>query len=223
MKLPAPRTESDLLARAQACAGLTVAEMAVRTGQRQPDDLRGHKGWLGQLLEIAMGADAQSKPVPDFEHLGIEMKTIPLNENGRPRESTHVCTVALRDLVGQRWKTSTVYAKLQRVLWIPIEGTPSIPLARRRIGQPLIWSPTENQERVLREDWEEHMELIATGRIDELDARLGSYLQVRPKAANARALAPATDSSGVPAHTLPRGFYLRPSFTHLILSEAAVR
>ena len=69
-----------------------------------------------RLVESAMGAYAQSKPVPDFEHLGIEMKTIPLNENGRPRESTHVCTVPLRELVGQRWKASTVHAKLQRDL-----------------------------------------------------------------------------------------------------------
>ena len=155
---------------------------------------------MGELLESALGACSQSRPVPDFEHLGIEMKTIPIHKNGRPRESTHVCTVRLRDLVGQRWRTSTVYAKLQRVLWIPIEAAPSIPLARRRVGCPIIWSPTANQERVLRDDWEEQVELIATGRIDELDARLGTYLQVRPKAANAQALAPATDASGAPAH-----------------------
>ena len=223
MKPSVPRTESDLLARAEAVAGLTVAQLAERTGKLQPRDLRGHKGWVGELLESALGACSQSRPVPDFEHLGIEMKTIPIHKNGRPRESTHVCTVPLRDLVGQQWRTSTVYAKLQRVLWIPIEATPSIPLARRRVGRPIIWSPSANQERVLRDDWEEQMELIATGRIDELDARFGTYLQVRPKAANARALAPATDASGAPTHTLPRGFYLRPAFTHLILSETSAR
>ena len=38
----------------------------------------------------------------------------------------------------------------------------------------------------MREDWEEQVELIATGRLDELDARMGTYLQIRPKAANAR-------------------------------------
>ena len=222
MKPSTPRTESELLARAEEFAGLTVAKLAERTGKREPQDLRGHKGWVGELLESALGACSQSRPVPDFEHLGIEMKTIPINANGRPRESTHVCTVGLRDLVGERWKTSTVYIKLQRVLWIPIEAAPSIPLARRRIGRALIWSPTASQERVLREDWEEHIELIATGHIDELDARLGTYLQIRPKAATARALAPATDATGAPAHTLPRGFYLRPSFTHLILSESSV-
>jgi len=213
----APETESELLIRANACAGLTVEEIAGKVGKTPPLNLHRHKGWVGELLESAMGACAQSRPVPDFEHLGIEMKTIPVNKDGRPREATHVCTVPLRNFVSQQWNTSTVYAKLQRVLWVPVEADPSIPLNRRRIGKPLIWSPTTEQERVLREDWEEQMELIVTGQLDELDARLGTYLQIRPKAADSHALTSTASETGAPGKTLPRGFYLRPAFTHLVL------
>jgi len=218
MPLPAPpRSEAQLLARAEDLAGITLGELAGTLGTRLPADLRGHKGVVGELLERALGAVAGSRPVPDFETLGIELKTVPLGPDERPRESTHVCTVAFGELLGQRWADSTVRRKLARVLWVPIEAAPTVPLAARRIGAARLWSPTPDEERVLAADWEEHMELIATGRCDEIDGRLGTYLQVRPKAANRDALVGASDAEGRPAPTLPRGFYLRAAFTARIL------
>ncbi|MGE3845432.1 MAG: DNA mismatch repair endonuclease MutH [Gammaproteobacteria bacterium] len=217
MKVAPPRDEAELLARAGALAGAPVREVAALCRRPVPRDLRRHKGWLGELLECALGATARSRPEPDFVELGIELKTVPVDQDGRPRESTHVCTVSLGDLVGQRWPTSTVRRKLARVLWLPIEADPRVPLAERRIGAPRLWSPSAREEAVLRADWEEHMDLLATGRFDEVDARLGVYLQVRPKAANGRALALAGDVDGAPSATLPRGFYLRPRFTRELL------
>lgn len=217
MSVSPPRDEAELLDRARAWSGATVCEVAAACGRAMPRDLRRHKGWLGELLETALGATASSRPLPDFVELGIELKTIPIDPLGRPLESTHVCTVALNALTGQRWPTSTVRLKLRRVLWVPVEARSELALADRRVGQPLLWSPDSAQEAVLRADWEEHMELLSTGRFDELDARLGQYLQVRPKAANGRALTAAGDDGGVPAATLPRGFYLRPSFTRTLL------
>lgn len=220
MNVAPPRDEAELLTRARHWAGATVGELAAALRVPVPRDLRRHKGWLGELVEAALGATASSRPVPDFTELGIELKTIPIGADGRPRESTHVCTVALGDLVGQRWLRSTVRVKLARVLWIPVESRADLALGARRLGAPRLWSPSPAEEAVLRADWEEHMELLTTGRFDELDARLGQYLQIRPKAANSRALTAAGDSGGAPGATLPRGFYLRPAFTHAILSAA---
>lgn len=220
MSVVPPRSEAELLARASACAGRTIAELAHGVGWPVPRDLRRHKGWSGELLEAVLGATAGSNPQPDFVELGIELKTVPLGPDGTPRESTHVCTVAVHDLVGSRWETSTVRRKLARVLWVPVEGSPQIALGARRVGQACLWSPGADEEAVLRADWEEYMELLATGRYDAIDARLGVYLQIRPKAANSRALVAASDAHGVPAATLPRGFYLRPGFTKSILLAA---
>ena len=217
MNVTPPRDEAELLARARHWAGATVGELARTLEQDVPRDLRRHKGWLGELLENALGATAGSRPLPDFTELGIELKTIPIGADGRPRESTHVCSVALGDLIGQRWQDSTVRLKLARVLWVPVETRAELPLAARRIGLPRLWSPNAAQESVLRADWEEHMELLSTGRFEELDARLGLYRQIRPQAATSRALTAAGDSGGAPAATLPRGFYLRSRFTHAIL------
>jgi DNA mismatch repair protein MutH len=215
--IPPPRSEQELIERARALAGLTLAEIAKSTGRALPPDLRRHKGAIGELLEHTLGATAASRPVPDFEAIGVELKTIPVGDDEYPRESTHVCTLTLHDLVGQRWETSTVRRKLARVLWVPIEARPDLALAQRRIGRARLWSPTAAEEHVLATDWEEHMELIATGRFDQIDGRLGTYLQVRPKAANRNAVMAALDADGLPGTTLPRGFYLRASFTRLIL------
>lgn len=215
-----PATEAELLARAQALAGLTLGEIAASHGRALPPDLRRHKGAIGELVEHVLGATAGPRPVPDFEHLGIELKTVPVGPDRRARESTHVCAVALGELSGQRWADSTVRAKLARVLWLPIESTATLRPAARRVGLACLWSPDAAQEEVLRADWEEHMELLVTGRLDQIDARLGTWLQVRPKAADSRALSNASDAAGQPAATLPRGFYLRPCLTSAILNDA---
>jgi DNA mismatch repair protein MutH len=216
-RVPPPRSEEELLERAEQLAGLPLAALAARAGLTLPQDMRQAKGHAGTLLELALGADAASRPQPDFSALGIELKSVPVNALGAPTESTYLCVAPLRGAVGQRFEDSVAWRKLRRILWMPIESEPSLPLAERRIGWPLLWSPDAHQALTLREDWEELMELLSTGSFAELDSRVGKYLQIRPKAANARALAPSFDASGLPAATLPRGFYLRTRLTRRIL------
>jgi DNA mismatch repair protein MutH len=214
-----PADEEELLESAAALAGRTLGELAERHGIVVPADLKRAKGWVGELLETALGATAGSRPVPDFEDLGIELKTVPLNSRHQPQESTFVCTAPLANTIGLRWTHSTVKAKLDKVLWVPVEGVRNVRVAHRRIGRALLWSPSLEDAEILREDWEEHIERIALGYLDELDARLGTYLQVRPKAINRHDRTNAMSRVGAPTSALPRGFYLRTCFTRKILCE----
>lgn len=216
--LPAPRSEEQLLERAAALAGRSLGQVAARFGLTIPADSRQRKGWTGQLMELCLGADAASLPQPDFQEIGVELKTIPINALGRPKESTYVCMAHLVEDAGT-WETSLVRRKLQRVLWMPVEAAPAIPIASRRVGSAFLWSPSVIQESMLRSDWEELTEMIALGELDNISSRHGRALQIRPKAANARALTRAFNSDGAPAATLPRGFYLRTSFTAAILHD----
>ena len=61
------------------------------------------------------------------------------------------------------------------------------------------------------------MEKISFGRIDEISAHQGQYLQIRPKAANRDMRTRTTDQNGNETTTLPRGFYLRTKYTNRIL------
>lgn len=214
-----PQSEQQLLARAQAIAGLTFAEVASQFNLPVPENLKRDKGWVGQLIETALGAKAGSKPEQDFAHLGIELKTIPINQQGYPLETTFVSLAPLIQNSGVDWLHSHVRHKLAKVLWIPVQGDREIPLAQRYIGSPILWQPNAQQERALQQDWEELMDYIVLGRIHEINARLGNVLQLRPKGANSKARAKGVGANGEIISTLPLGFYLRKQFTAQILQD----
>ncbi len=216
---PEPKSEQELLERAQAIAGVTFQDLADEAGIEVPVDLRRDKGWVGQLLEWHLGAPAGSKPQQDFTNLGIELKSIPISHTGKPLETTFVSVAPLTGVHGITWETSHVRNKLSRVLWIPVQGEREIPLSDRCVGSPLIWSPNQEEENILRQDWEELMEKIVLGHFDQITARIGEALHLRPKAANSKALTEAYNANGKPIKTLPRGFYLRTQFTHSILQR----
>lgn len=212
-----PTSEEQLLKRARQLAGLTLADLAIKFNQTIPKDTRHAKGWIGQLVETTLGATASSLAEPDFQLIGIELKTLPLTSSGKLKESTYVCTVPLTNLHEQNWQTSWLKRKLQRVLWLPIEADKRIPLASRHIGNAILWSPDEDEATQLQQDWEELMELVCLGKLDQITSHMGRYLQIRPKGANAKSLTTTLDEEGNIIQTLPRGFYLRPEFTQRIL------
>ncbi|MFY9995733.1 MAG: DNA mismatch repair endonuclease MutH [Leclercia sp.] len=214
-----PETEAALLQQAQRLAGYSLGELAALAGLPIPADLKRDKGWTGVLLELWLGASAGSKPEQDFAALGVELKTIPVDGQGRPLETTFVCVAPLTGNTGITWESSHVRHKLKRVLWVPVEGDRAIPLAARRVGAPLIWSPNEEEDRQLRLDWEELMDMIVLGQVERITARHGEVLQLRPKAANSKALTEAIGARGEPILTLPRGFYLKKNFTGALLAR----
>lgn len=212
-----PQTLEQLLSQAQSIAGLTFGELADELHIPVPPDLKRDKGWVGMLLERALGATAGSKAEQDFSHLGVELKTLPINAEGYPLETTFVSLAPLVQNSGVKWENSHVRHKLSCVLWMPIEGSRHIPLRERHIGAPILWKPTAEQERQLKQDWEELMDLIVLGKLDQITARIGEVMQLRPKGANSRAVTKGIGKNGEIIDTLPLGFYLRKEFTANIL------
>ena len=213
-----PQTLEQLLSQAQSIAGLTFGELADELHIPVPSDLKRDKGWVGMLLERALGATAGSKAEQDFSHLGVELKTLPINAEGYPLETTFVSLAPLVQNSGVKWENSHVRHKLSCVLWMPIEGSRHIPLRERHIGAPILWKPTTEQERQLKQDWEELMDLIVLGKLEQITARIGEVMQLRPKGANSRAVTKGIGKNGEIIDTLPLGFYLRKEFTAQILN-----
>ena len=214
-----PQTLEQLLSQAQSIAGLTFGELADELHIPVPPDLKRDKGWVGILLERALGATAGSKAEQDFSHLGVELKTLPINAEGYPLETTFVSLAPLVQNSGVKWENSHVRHKLSCVLWMPIEGGRHIPLRERHIGAPILWKPTAEQERQLKQDWEELMDLIVLGKLDQITARIGEVMQLRPKGANSRSITKGIGRNGEVIETLPLGFYLRKAFTAGILND----
>ena len=214
-----PKSEAELLVRAQNLAGMTLGEIAESMNIAVPKDLKREKGWIGLLLEQVLGASAGSRPEPDFPHLGIELKSLPINYQGKPLETTFVCVAPLTGLVGASWQTSHIRNKLARVLWIPVVSERNIPVAERIVGSAFIWSPSPEEEHLLALDWQELTDMIVLGEVENIHGRHGQVLQLRPKAANSQAKTQAFNRHGQPFMTLPRGFYLKTSFRQALLNN----
>jgi DNA mismatch repair protein MutH len=175
------------------------------------------KGRIGELVERALGASAGNLDQPDFPQLGIELKTIPMDELGRVRESTFVSTIDLQALPNTEWASSRVRRKLARVLWVPVQAAGELALGQRQIGRAHLWEMTDEEEALLKADWQQLAGRIAVGGIEEISAHLGEALQIRPKAANASVQVEVHGPEGEFLKTGPRGFYLRARFTESLL------
>jgi DNA mismatch repair protein MutH len=215
---PPPADLEELAARAGELCGVTLRELASAFGEGAPRTGVRTKGKVGELLERALGATGGSQAELDFPALRVELKTVPLDRRGRPRESTFVCTVQLLEADRAEWEESWLRTKLSHVLWVPIHDHDSDP-SSRSIGRPWFWRPTAPQDRALREDFEELMGTIGVGGIEAVTAHLGRWLQIRPKAASGRSRTVAFGAEGERIYTVPRGFYLRSRFTAALLAD----
>lgn len=170
------------------------------------------KGWVGQLVEDALGAVAGNRPVPDFERLGVELKTVPVDGRGRPRESTYVTALSLEELQSKPFLQSNLRKKLDHVLFVPVEATPSLPMPVRRLGTPMIWRPSPEEVTALAGDWRDFQDRVAAAGVDSVGPQVGSILQIRPKGADAKDTQHTVTRDGTPIRIMRRGLYLRPRF-----------
>lgn len=217
----APQNLQELQQRCQQITGKTIGQVASELELEPPDTLLQTKGWLGQLLEAYLGATASSKAMPDFPNLGVELKTIPVTDQFKPLESTYVCTVQTNAEI-TNWRESWVYRKLRTVLWAPVVGAKNTAISARIFATPILWNMDPETEQVLQRDWEELMEMLELGYAKNLSAKYGTFLHIRPKAANSKVLIQYLDMDGNNIKIVPKGFYLRPAFTQLILNRSLI-
>lgn len=209
-----------LMLRAQQLRGYSLGALANELKISLPKESLHGKGAAGQLLELVLGATAGSLAQPDFQELGVELKTIPIDNDGRVMESTYISKVPLHSLTDLTFENSELWGKLKKVLWIPIITEKGLPLTERVIGDAVLWQPSMQETLIIRKDWQELMDMVAMGEIDKITAKIGQVMQIRPKGANGKALTRAVGPEGYSIMTLPRGFYLRSSFTQHILDTA---
>jgi DNA mismatch repair protein MutH len=222
-----------LLAHARALVGVELGELADALGLPVPVGQVRTKGWSGQVIEHELGVALGGARGPDFAALGIELKTVPVRPSGagdfegpgaiwEPLESTAVCQIDPVAIAGESWESSYVREKLTRVLFVVLAvpgGARSV--GERRVAAVRLWSPTADETRALRDDFELFVrEYYRGGSAAESTSNLGAVLQVRPKGRDAADLRDAYDATGRPSRVGKHGFYLRPTFVARILRGA---
>lgn len=208
------------MGRARVLTGRTVAEVAARAGFLTPRDLAGHKGFIGQLVERALGAEGGSEARPDFPQLGIELKTLPVRADGTPCESTFVSKAVIDGTEPFAFRETALWAKLARVLFVPVEGARDLAVGTRRFGMPFLWEPSPDDEAALEADWRAIAGRIREGELETVTAREGVILQLRPKALDASERSPGVGDGGWLVPMQPRGWYLRRTFTASLVARA---
>jgi DNA mismatch repair protein MutH len=163
-----PSSTVELMLLCEQIAGHSLVELADLAAIPMAKDLRTNKGWVGQLIEWHLGATAGSKPEQDFKHLGIELKTIPVDHTGKVLETTFVCSAPILNTTNLTWANSNVRNKLSKVLWVPVQGERDIPLSDRIVGNSFLWSADVQQESLLADDWNEiisiYVKILANSR-----------------------------------------------------------
>ena len=211
-----------LLAHARALVGVELGELADALGLPVPvgGSVR-TKGWSGQVIEHELGVAVGGGRGPDFEALGIELKTVPVTPALVPLESTAVCQIDPIAIAGESWETSYVRLKLARVLFVALEVPPNMrSVGDRRVAAVRLWTPTRDEEALLRGDFELFVrDYFRRGRAADITGHLGAALQVRPKGRDAADLRDAYDADGRPTRIGKMGFYLRPAFVARVLGR----
>jgi DNA mismatch repair protein MutH len=214
-----PPSLEALLAHARALVGVTLAELADGLGLPVPVGTVRTKGWPGRIIERELGVGEGGASGPDFGALGIELKTVPVDATGAPRESTAVCHIDPVAIAAESWETSYVRRKLSRVLFVALEVLPGrSSVGDRRVRLVRLWSPSPDEERILRGDFEHFVRVyFRRGRGGEISGGEGVALQVRPKGRNAEDRRSAFGPDGQAVRIGKCGFYLRPGFVGPIL------
>ena len=185
-----------------------------------PKHMTNSKGLSGQIIEYLLGAEAQSRPLPDFPRLNLEIKTIPINIKQQPLETTYICSANLLPKeINYDFYTSALYKKIQHILWLPliVPDPQHDLLANRIVGNAFLWQPNPEQLAAIEADWIELTQMMLFGNIEQVSSHYGQVLQIRPKASNSKVTTESLDETGQKILTLPRGFYLRKTFTQNLL------
>lgn len=215
-----PKNLIELKERLDYLLGKNLAQLCDILQIKCPTDPIKAKGFSGIVFEKLLGADGNNNASFDFENLCLELKTIPVDEQYIPKESTFVTYAPVVANQIFEFKKSIVFKKLSFVLFILLDiSDPKF--SKRKFVNYYFFKPDKNTLELIEQDYNELCQMIKEGNINKITARFGQILQLRPKGANGSILTTCIDEDGNISYTRPRGFYLRREFTKKILANLA--
>ncbi len=209
----APQNFEELILRLNTIVGKSIETLAKNYSLTVPVSPLHGKGFVGELMEICLGATAKNKSIPDFPDLDLELKTLPVDSSLKPLESTFITYAPLDNIRFLTFERSSLYAKLKRMLFVVILATRELNYAERKVLGYFFYTPEPQDLSQIKGDYEEIYEQITTGNIEQISAKYGTIVQLRPKCSNGRDLTRCIGPDGKNILTRPRGFYLRRTFT----------
>lgn len=189
-----------------------------------------NKGNIGNFIEkYWFGIENNSKPEPDFEEAGIELKVVPLKRNAKNqlviKERTKVCSLNYMTILDEEWSTSHAKRKLNKVLFVFYEYCTE-QIENSKVVRVLLWELGNNDEKILSDDWEKIYGFIEEGKAHELSETISKSLAASRSGSGGRhkktgklkdlVPQPVTDYE---SEALKRAFSLKPPFTSQLWNQ----
>ena len=170
------------------------------------------------LIRRLLGMVNDKARIREFEQFGIEVKTVPISEDGQTVfESMSFPRFDHMKVIDETWEESELRDHLQRILFVPlVRRGRKEPRAKHRLGRAFFWSPSEDELDAIGIEWETFVGMIREKKSDRLpSAAQTEYIHVRPKGRDGSDTEPAPGFAGM----MKRCFWLNDSYVRRIIAE----
>lgn len=179
-----------------------------------------NKSFVGVIVEKEIFDISQnSKPVPDIENLGIEIKTTPIKKVKNKYVSKERLVLNVIDYIGEDWNDifrSSFWIKNQKILIIFYEYIKDINPLEFKIKDSIIYNYPDIDFKIIKNDWNIISNKVKEGKAHELSERDTLYLAACTKGANKNSLRRQPYSKILAKQ---RAYSLKPSYMTTVYNE----
>lgn len=219
------KTFREICEEADANQPSVVREEAGCYGESEVAEVKRNKGNLGQIIEerffhYACNSDARA----DFYEAGVELKVTPyrINKSGSlsAKERLILTMIDYFQVVNESFEESHFWNKSKLILLVYYLYVKEIKFnLDYKIGYSRLFTPTEQDVKIIRHDYEVIVGKIKAGKAHELSEGDTLYLGAAPKAATSRDRR-KQPFSDIPAK--PRAFAFKNSYMTYVLNNYIV-
>ena len=208
------RTIDSVIARAKELIGRTLAE-------EYPEieiSVSKSKGHLGELIEEHhFGLEINNESRPDFENLGVELKTSPLRKTTKgklsAKERISLGMIDYFQIVEERFHTSGFWKKNEQLLIMFYIHTAK-PVIHRRFHLADLWHFSKSDLIIIEQDWNYIKTKVAYGLAHELSEGDTMYLGAATKGASKNSL---REQPNATEKAMSRAYSLKTSYVNRII------
>ncbi len=189
-----PASPRSIEAYAKRLEGMTFREVLALgitpEGAGRDYNNAGYKGGLGTLIEECyFGYKANSDQEPDFPEAGVELKSSPIDRKKdgdfSAGERLVLTMIPLDHPIEDDFFASHVWRKSEKILLVYYERNRALDKYDQVIRYVKMITPSEEDLKIIREDYEKIVSLVKAGKAEELSEGLTSYLGACTKGATA--------------------------------------
>lgn len=179
------------------------------------------KGASGLIVETLLGIKNNNRPGPDLEHIGVEVKVLPLqvnkNRDVKAKEPTQIQMIHFCNVAEETWENAKIRDKINITFWIVYLAKRYGEVMQQDDYVILDWfldHPDSVTNDIFRADWESIRDMIIDGRADQLSCSMGVYIEPKTKGKNNLDLTNAPDGKGGLTKVRRRAFYYKKKYTN---------